>query len=175
MIKRHPNRCAFWAIYFIGNVCGARQSKHTFELVKNRMVWWGNEENLLRARTIRLISSYSLTFSIRDNIMSNLGYAYLKNNEPVKAYEAFHAVAAATLKSTVGLALAHFKGLFEKNFGFVSIFDFHSCHTHSWTIRRIVCRVRKCIELVSIERPGESLHIDCHGCDGIQISRRSRC
>ncbi|XP_037044257.1 tetratricopeptide repeat protein 37 [Bradysia coprophila] len=46
---------------------------------------------------------------MRDNIMSNLGYAFLKNNEPVKAYEAFHAVATATLKSTVGLALAHFK------------------------------------------------------------------
>lgn len=48
----------------------------------------------------------------RDRIFCNLGYAYLKNNEPVKAYEAFHLVTTATLKSTVGLALAHFKGLF---------------------------------------------------------------
>lgn len=28
----------------------------------------------------------------------------------MKAYEAFHSVTTATLKSTVGLALAHFKG-----------------------------------------------------------------
>ncbi|KAJ6641678.1 Tetratricopeptide repeat protein 37 [Pseudolycoriella hygida] len=46
---------------------------------------------------------------MRDHIFCNLGYAHLKNNEPLEAYEAFHSVTSATLKSTVGLALAHFK------------------------------------------------------------------
>lgn len=45
----------------------------------------------------------------KDIILTNLGYCYLKANEPNKAVDSFSTVATATYKSTIGLALAYFK------------------------------------------------------------------
>lgn len=45
----------------------------------------------------------------KDVILTNIGYCYLKVTEPLKAVDAFSTVAAATYKSTIGLALAYFK------------------------------------------------------------------
>lgn len=47
--------------------------------------------------------------TIKDVVLTNLGYCYLKVNEPSKAAESFNAVASATYKSTIGLALSYFK------------------------------------------------------------------
>lgn len=47
-------------------------------------------------------------------MLCNLGYCLLKNSQPVEAIEAFHSVSEATFNSTVGLALAHFKGAFMR-------------------------------------------------------------
>ena len=42
---------------------------------------------------------------------SNLGYSYLKINDPTAAIAAFHKVSEASFQSTIGLALAQFKGI----------------------------------------------------------------
>lgn len=44
-------------------------------------------------------------------MLCNLGYCYLKNNEPEEALKVFHSVAEATFSYTIGLAYSHFKGL----------------------------------------------------------------
>lgn len=47
----------------------------------------------------------------RDKILCNLGYCYIKKNEPEEALKVFHSVAEATFSYTIGLAYSHFKGL----------------------------------------------------------------
>lgn len=45
----------------------------------------------------------------RDKVLCDLGFAYLKVNEPQKAIPAFRQISEASYKSTVGAALACFK------------------------------------------------------------------
>lgn len=42
-------------------------------------------------------------------MLCNKAYCYLKSDEPQKAVQAFHDVAEATFRSTIGLAYSHFK------------------------------------------------------------------
>lgn len=49
---------------------------------------------------------------VKDKMLCNLGYSLLKNCQPVEAIDVFQSVAEATFESTIGLALANFKGMY---------------------------------------------------------------